>query len=546
MRKNVILLTCLLTLFSIDIRAVADCVTIEDGSNMWRLVANIGTCLNAFTPLVESELTSIESVVEDMQEDLHSIPDVLGSKIMQLDADLISIGDVIISNVSVIEPILVSAIESVTSTIEDIHEDLYSESDIVQSKIMLVDTDVLSVGDVLNSQLDSIEATDACVYGTAITQADLPMIISSPGFYRLCGDVNITSASSAITIASNDVVLDLNSYAITFGGTSGSPAAIQLSSGTNTIIRNGTIISANNNVSGGIVVNAGQFCNAHISDITIQANSGVLTTGIRGLNSTDFVVENCQINQGSNGIIISGCSNYVLKGCVISDPSAFGIEIINGTLVSGNGEIMHCTVFRAQTAFQFLITPNVLTYVKNCSAFSSQSGFATGTGRGLVLEDCVALNSTGAGFSLASSDTSVERCIASNNGGTGFALSGFLTGLVVRDCIANSNTARGFTITGASDALLEGCIAVNNHIDGFDIQASGTATISLRECSATANTTQGFVLGGSAGIILKDCLATQNGLSGIIDSGLAQIILDTRSFKNGAADVTGSSTVITY
>jgi len=534
---KIIKLTCLAMLFVNVARAIPSCVTIEPGENLWRLVASVGTCLNSFTPIVLNELSAIESTVDDINENLLSVSDVLGSQIMNIDTTL---GNMIVSD---IETILTSEIAMITSTLDDIHEDLYSEFDMLQSQIMHVDEDLVSVSDVLTSQIDSISADTSCLFGTAITQADLPITITLPGFYRLCGDVFSESDGSLITIAASNVVLDLNEYNISFSPLSVF-SAIEISSGNHDIIiRNGTI-DLESTTASGITIDTIQSSNVYIANIAIKGFNEGTTTGIIGLNSTDFVVENCQIDNVPLGIRMQGCSQYVIRGCVVTNPGLVGIEIIPGSIASSGCEISQCNVFVAATdAFNIAATPGSYTYVKECSAFSSQSGFVT-TGNSIVLEDCVAMFNTQDGFLLTGNDMTLERCVSSSNFRIGFNSPSANTGLVIRDSIANSNSSFGFSITHA-DALLEGCVAVNNDNHGFVTQSG---TLSLRECSSTGNLGIGFNLTTVAGTVIKDCFAAQNTSSGINANALAQVILDTRSFENGAADnIAGSgSTVCVY
>jgi len=538
MQKKRVMLACVLMSLTSLMEASIDCVTIESGSNLWRFVANVGTCLNSFTPIVLSQLSAIESIVDDINENLLSVSDVLGSQIMQVDTALLSASDMIISD---IETIIVSEIAMIASTLDDIHEDLYSESDILQSQIMQVDTDLLSVSDVLTSQLDVVGQADACVFGTIITQADLPLTINSSGLYTLCGDIGFSSAGTpAITIASPDVTLDFNSYTLSFVASSVAFSAIEVSSGYNVIIRNGILSLIG--LSSGIAIDQFGSGNVLISNMIIQSDSVAGSLGISVTNAESFVIENCQINQAGTGIVLSGCSEYIIRDCVITEPANIGISITSGGESSDGCEISKCAVFKAASyAFDISISPNSFTLVKECSAFSSTYGFHIGAGNGIILEDCVAFESSQDGFLLEGNQMTLTRCVATNNAGSGFNSNDALSGLVISNCVANSNGATGFVSTH-NNALLEGCVAVNNGNNGFVAQN----TVSLRECSATANTGIGFDLTVTPGIVIKDCLATQNTSSGISDNGHAQVILDTRSYQNGAADVVGASTVVTY
>lgn len=91
-------------------------------------------------------------------------------------------------------------------------------------------------------------------------------------------------------------------------------------------------------------------------------------------------------------------------------------------------------------------------------------------------------------------------------------------------------TARGCTGTGiaaATDALITGCIAADNYI-GFDIGSSSTA----RSCTAADNATDGFNTTASAAII-EGCLAMGNGGDGFEIGGDALVSGCTARFNAG-------------
>lgn len=88
----------------------------------------------------------------------------------------------------------------------------------------------------------SIQTTAAGGAGKCmeITQADIPLAITTPGVH--CLVENISSASTAITISAHDVALNLNGHTIT--GTAGSATSsigVSCSARRNAVISNGTI-----------------------------------------------------------------------------------------------------------------------------------------------------------------------------------------------------------------------------------------------------------------------------------------------------------------
>jgi len=137
-----------------------------------------------------------------------------------------------------------------------------------------------------------------------ISQADIPKTISESGSYYLTEDVN--SAGTAITIAVNDITIDLMGYTIK-GPNSGTNYGIYMSGRSNVEIRNGTVRD---------------FGYTGIYEVH---DSGI---GHRVINVRS-------ISNGRSGIRLSG-KGHLIKDCTAAENDLNGIHARWSCMVTGN------------------------------------------------------------------------------------------------------------------------------------------------------------------------------------------------------------------
>jgi hypothetical protein len=185
--------------------------------------------------------------------------------------------------------------------------------------------------------------------------AGYPVTITTPGSYRLTGNLVFTDANTdAIVVSSDYVQLDLNGFAIT-GITQCLPACSPTGSGRGIfasetvfglVVRNGTVSQmGNTGVSAGIhsriedmvVVSNGGF------GVFANANSSVLRctvsrSGNGGIvvSSGTLVADNAvSFTRGIEAGILTG-SGSVVRGNSVYAGTADGISVSNGSVVTGN------------------------------------------------------------------------------------------------------------------------------------------------------------------------------------------------------------------
>ncbi len=183
-----------------------------------------------------------------------------------------------------------------------------------------------------------------------ISQADIPLIISTSGSYYLTEDVNTSGV--AIQIDCNDVTIDLSGYSLTGTG-SGNSNGIRIFSRNNLEIRNGTIRNFNWH---GIVQYTGNSRNYRLINLRIIANG--------------------QASSSYHGIALSGYGNLI-KDCIVSENLGDGIRpgfasTIIGNIVYNNGDD-GISVFDSCT-----VTNNTVYGNQNNGIFASYSCTVTG------------------------------------------------------------------------------------------------------------------------------------------------------------------------
>jgi len=282
--------------------------------------------------------------------------------------------------------------------------------------------------------------------------SSVPFIITQPGSYYLTTNVTVSSGS-AITIATNNVTLDLNGFTIFSTSPTPSGYAVLLSGAVvNACVHNGNISSGVTNNSSGVFSGTGfnygisestaDPINARVKDVSV---TGVQYYGIYlGANAT--VVESCAVNEaGAYGIAARSVSDSTVLNC--------GIVGING------GSINNCYCSGVGSGWGISGVS-----VNNCSATSAAGsgaytiyaqnaqncyGYDTSTGDGIHVIN-TALNCNGYSSSGTGLYAGVAMsCAGSSGGGIG---------------ISSVNTAQncyGYSTSMYSDGLdgnvVQGC-----------------------------------------------------------------------------------------
>jgi hypothetical protein len=181
-----------------------------------------------------------------------------------------------------------------------------------------------------------------------------PFIISAPGHYCLVGDVKTSQTTgNAITVAADDVVLDLNGFSLdgSAAGTGTRANGIFTFDRRRITVRNGTV----RGFFDGIQLGAG---GAGVSNLTVErvrVDRTAVGIAVRGLGGGHVVRDNVVTNSGgstvpgeTNGVGISVYGTADVSGNVVMNtfgdsPVAFdlsgGGQIVSGNRVIGSGSV---------------------------------------------------------------------------------------------------------------------------------------------------------------------------------------------------------------
>ncbi|MCG3125292.1 MAG: hypothetical protein CHACPFDD_00110 [Phycisphaerae bacterium] len=284
----------------------------------------------------------------------------------------------------------------------------------------------------------------------------LPESIDWPATVTLTGDLTGVSGSNGITIAADNVTIDLGGHALV--GVGGSLDGINVSgSRRNIAIRNGT---ARNWAGDGI--DAASAGNAQFENLKVSNNTG---DGLRV--GVDCAARACSaLNNGGDGI----------EG-------------------GGNGTILEC-VANANTQTGILAGDS--TVVANCeAAFNAVDGIRVATGS--TVRHCTVRGSVGDGIEAGTSCTIAENHTdLSGNGGSGAGV--HITGT---GCRVEGNTClaadRGVDVDSTGNLIIRNTarsnttnydiVAGNRYGPIIDITAGGTAAVTGNSAASTMSTT---------------------------------------------------------
>ncbi len=341
--------------------------------------------------------------------------------------------------------------------------------------------------------------------------------ILTSGTYAFTDDVFFTQINNtAITIAVDDVILDLNDKTLRASNPSGENIGINITGPNrkNITIRNGKI--ANFNVFS-VTVDSGS------TTITLE-NLGIISSSIRGataltptgialqgtllspIRTTDVVINNCTVNNSRFGLRARATDGVRITNSTFNSNGSRGISGFDCNL----WEIVNCQAANQKVSDELgnfgLISAGCSFWrVKNCdfsfNRIASVAGAIFPSVGGAQFQ--ALLDTDGITILQGSGSHIIEDCTFCNNTasvplviGRGLALV-FSNSCVVRNCIANGNVSidtlqAGFLDFFSTGNLYENCIA-----DGNYAQAAGVQVF-------------GFVAGASIGTCFVNCMAKRN------------------------------------
>ena len=286
--------------------------------------------------------------------------------------------------------------------------------------------------------------------------SSLPVTLTNGGSYYLSNNLRGVSGGSGITIATNNVSIDLNGFALI--GVPGSLKGIVTGSTLNNItVRNGAISDWGGGGFDGF--GAGPLRNGIIENLTVSSNGGygMIISGhclIRGClsqsNTLDgiscyySVVSDCVVkDNGGYGFTAYNCH---LSHCVAQNSSASGIY-------ASLSDVQDCKALNCVNGIYVLSGR-----VSNCSAQNNTySGiYVDGPGSivtgNLVTGNNATANNVNAGITIRDSNNRVEGNQVNNNGFAGIlALTPYTGNVIIKNTVAGSGANNYLVPTPAND-----------------------------------------------------------------------------------------------
>jgi len=253
--------------------------------------------------------------------------------------------------------------------------------------------------------LDDINATALSAGDKRTPIASLPFTINQCGSYFLTGCLTGAAGQNGITIAADDVTLDLNGFALI--GVPGSLDGINM---------------------------------AGFQDNVVIRNGHVRAWGESGIDARIHVGRIERITATDNGAW--GIENSF--GGTFTSHIASCEALRNGVLVASSGGI--------QGAGSTLIT--------DCIA-SENTGNGISVSTGSTVADCLAGSNTGGGI-VGSLNCTVSSSSASTNNGIGI----FINSGTIKSCVANANDMDGIV---GSRCVISACTSDGNLGDGIEV-----------------------------------------------------------------------------
>ena len=492
-------------------------------------------CIACEIAALSSELeTLFESIIEEIDSTSDLILSSLAACCSLLDNEIASVSDV-----------LGSKIDSCCSLLD---QEIASVGDLIVSDInaccSFLDSVLDSVSDVIIAKLD-------CGFGISFGQADIPFTIINPGTYILCEDVEALAPSpSMITVANDDIIVNLNGHRVDGNSISGASGLINVSGVTNVVVKSGVladsagsdviVTDAANIQLTGLTMMSTDLTAPHIvingtEQVTMQALE--IETGIEPAitilnmaqntlltdsfitgdlavpalvttnNTNGTIFENVWLSGistgGTTGIQSSNDTNISIRNCM-AELLETGYQLISSTDFECNASMARSIVPGGLGGFIIMGPSGLNGLLRECTVVGANSvGYSVSAGvANVVLRDCFAINANG-GFSCDTvQNITWDQCIVEKSTAFGFSAA---TGqqLLFNECRAHKCVGTGFSGT---NLLASDFIRCNAQAVGGGVVFNTCTVITLSGCQIAQSTTTGIQLSSSPNCVIEDTI----------------------------------------
>ena len=402
---------------------------------------------------------------------------------------------------NLIMDVSISAFNEIGIFIDEFAQFIQMINSIINDNSMRDIEDNSTSSNITNVNINTVQHMFSSNVVTTFNQNDFNItgqIITVPGTYIIEQDITSIVGGFAITIESNDVILDLGGQTINGGDISG---GIVVNNVSNVTIRNGNITNTADN---SIQIN--NCSGTVINNINTDGITTINTNSIEINNSTSTVIENTNVNNnsGGSGYSISNSSDTTIQnssGCgSSSSSSSFPFGIISSVLSDATSILD--SVLCSKPSFPF---PEI--------------GIAAEGGAGLIVNNVQIFNAAGGVVVEGVAGVVISNVVATGIGAVGGIVAGAgAVDVVVINSIINGAAGAAF-YTNILNTIFNNCTAINSTVAGFSIDA------------------------GAIGAILKLCTAMNNDIGLLINATAENVeVVDSTINNNISVDIEDNST----
>jgi hypothetical protein len=355
--------------------------------------------------------------------------------------------------------------------------------------------------------------------------SSLPYDIVSSGSYYITTNLAGGALYAGIYILASEVTLDLSGF--TLFGVAGSLNGIDAGSGSNIVVRNGTLagwgqdglnaygaintrfekLQLNGNAGAGL--QAGTDC--------VVADCGAISNAAAGFTLQGGAISHCSAGKNGTGFLVTGAAS-VVSDCTAFGNAGDGINGTNGSVVkscasyqngrNGVSTGTNCTVKDCTAnanSLNGIISGNYSTVIA-CTTCGNGGNYGIGVGTNCTVSACTASGNLNNGI-IVGDNCGILGCTAGNNGNGGIGVNNYCT---VKDCTTGSNGIAGIDVDG-NGCQIAGNTCGNNHtygilifgsknrVDGNMTGFNGSYGIQAESTNVGNNITRNFAPGNGFG-----------------------------------------------
>lgn len=358
----------------------------------------------------------------------------------------------------------------------------------------------------------------------------LPFRISRSGAYAVTGDLTGVPGRAGVTIAADNVTLDLNGFSL--GGVTGSLAGIDLEGARrNVVVRNGTVrdwggkglalSGAVNSVVEHVRASGNGGAGIHLGELGRVESCLAADNGGFGVEvGSGTTVSACIASANAGGGIKAG-DGSVIRDCTVAGNESHGIQVASGCLVQGN----LCRLNGQAAAGAGLNVTGTANRLENNHLLANDVGLLVSSGGNAVarntVKDNLANYQIGAGNQL---QILLCELPATVSWPASVTLAGSLTGMpgahgisvtaddVTIDLNGCSLVGVAGALSGISAAAVRNLTVRNGSVRGWPqhgVLADAAVNATFEKLHLSNNLGVGLVAG--EGALVRDCVARGNG-----------------------------------